>query len=327
MEAKRMLSTVGVLVLALGGPIACGDSDSDSSGDDGENQGDDADAGDDGDSEVDDGSDDEGDGADEGEESLNIVETAVAAGDFTVLAGALEATGLDEALAGDGPFTVFAPTDAAFAALGEGVLDSLTTEQLSEILQYHVIGQQVLSTDLEAGVVTTLSGLSAFVSLEGGVSVNDANVTTADVQASNGVIHVIDKVLLPPNIAEAATYAGSFSTLLSAVETAGLTAALTDPEAELTVFAPTDAAFAALPEGTLESLTTEQLTDILTYHVVPAEVLSSDLEAGEVETLLGQSVTISLEGGVSVNDAQVVLADIVTTNGIIHVIDGVLLPE
>jgi transforming growth factor-beta-induced protein len=146
------------------------------------------------------------------------------------------------------------------------------------------------------------------------------------VDASNGVIHVIDKVLLPPNLVQAATYAGSFSKLLSAATTAGLADDLSDPSAELTVFAPTDDAFAALPAGTVEGLSTEELAAVLTYHVVPAEVLSTDLVAGDVTTLNGASVTVDLTDGVKVNDAKVVAADIVTTNGVIHVIDKVLLP-
>jgi transforming growth factor-beta-induced protein len=270
----------------------------------------------------------DGDGDGDGDQTAekNIVETAVANGSFTKLAEALVATNLDDALAGAGPFTVFAPTDAAFAALGEATLSSLSTEELSEILKYHVVSGEVDSSALKAGPVKTLSGLSAFVNLEGGAKVNDAKVTTADVQASNGIIHVIDKVLLPPNLVQAATYAGGFGTLLGAATKAGLGDALSNPDATLTVFAPTDAAFAKLPPGTLDSLTKEQLTGVLTYHVVPSEVLSSDLKAGPVETLNGKDVTISLSGGVKVNDANVTAADIVTTNGVIHVIDAVLMP-
>ena len=257
----------------------------------------------------------------------NIVETAVAAGSFTVLAKALVDTGLDEALAGEGPFTVFAPTDEAFAALPAGTLDSLSTEQLAAILKYHVIAAQVGSADLTAGPVSTLSGLSAFVSLEGGVKVNGAAVSQADVAASNGVIHVIDAVLLPPNLVQAATYAGGFSSLLGAVESAGLAGALGAADADLTVFAPTDGAFAALKEGTVAGLSKEQLADVLKYHVLPQRVLSRDLVAGPVATLSGKDVTITLEGGVMVNAANVLIADVVTTNGVIHVIDAVLMPE
>lgn len=257
-----------------------------------------------------------------------IVDVAVADGRFTTLAGALMSADLVGALSGEGPFTVFAPTDAAFAKLPPGTLTSLTPAQLTTILKYHVLSGRAPSSSLMTKPVDTLAELSAFVSVEGAtVKVNDANVTTADVQASNGVIHVIDTVLLPPNLVEAAQYAGAFSTLISAVGTAGLADALTDPNATLTVFAPTDAAFAALPEGTVAGLSMMQLADVLKYHVLPTEVLSTQLVAGKVDTLLtGAQLTVSLTGGAMVNDAKVVIADVRTTNGVIHAIDKVLLP-
>jgi transforming growth factor-beta-induced protein len=318
----RLRGLLGLALLAA--PAACNDDDDTSNqvGDGDVGDGD----GDVGDGDTGDGDTGDGDGGDGDSAPQNIVDTAVAAGNFTALADALVATGLDEALSGAGPFTVFAPTDSAFEALGEETLSSLSTEELAEILEYHVVSGEVGSTDLSAGPVSTLSGLTAFVNLEGGVKINDANVTSADVEASNGVIHVIDKVLLPPNLVQAATYAGDFSTLLTAATDAGLAGTLSDAETELTVFAPTDEAFAALPPGTLEELTTEELTAILTYHVVSGEVLSTDLTAGDVATLNGESVTVALDDGVTVNDAKVIVADIVTTNGVIHVIDKVLLP-
>ncbi|MFT3927894.1 MAG: fasciclin domain-containing protein [Myxococcales bacterium] len=299
----RLLLTLG----ALAGSAACGDDN-----DGGQAQ---ADAGGDGDGDA---------GNPAGDK--NIVETAAAAGTFKTLAQALTTTGLDQALAGPGPFTVFAPTDAAFDALGESTLSSLGNDELAAILKYHVVAGEVESSDLKAGPVKTLGGLSAFVKLGSDVTINDAKVTSADVQASNGVIHVIDKVLLPPNLVQAASYAGDFGTLLSAATKAGLADALSNPEAKLTVFAPTDAAFAKLPAGTLDSLSKDQLTSILTYHVVNGEVLSTQLKAGAVKTLNGADVTVDLSNGVKVNDAKVVLPDIVTSNGVIHVIDGVLMP-
>ena len=253
---------------------------------------------------------------------------AVADGRFTTLAKALTNAKLVETLQGAGPFTVFAPTDAAFEALGQETLGKLTTEQLTTILKYHVIAADVPSSAIKAGPVKTVSGFSAFVAIDGStVKVNDATVTTADVKASNGVIHVIDKVLLPPNLVQAAAYAGSFTTLASAATQAGLVPALSAPDANLTVFAPTDAAFAAI-QSTVASLSTAQLTDVLKYHVVAGKVLSTDLKAGSVPTLLGgKNLTVSLTGGVKVNDANVVVADVVTTNGVIHVVDKVLVPN
>lgn len=260
-------------------------------------------------------------------QTKDVVGTALADGRFTILAKALTDTGLVGTLQGSGPFTVFAPTDAAFQALGAGVLETLTKEQLTTILTYHVIGADLPSTALKAGPVATVSGLSAFVSIaDGKVKVNDAIVTTADVKASNGVIHVIDKVLLPPNLVQAATYAGSFSTLLGAATTAGLADALSAPDADLTVFAPTDAAFEKIA-STVAGLSTSQLADVLKYHVVSGRVLSTALTEGAVPTLLtGKSVTVSLKNGVKIDEANVIVKDVVTTNGVIHVIDAVLVP-
>ena len=130
-----------------------------------------------------------------------ILETATAAGSFTTLAAAVEAAGLTETLSGEGPFTVFAPTDEAFAALPEGTLDELLAnpEQLASILTYHVVSGEVTSDQLTEGQeVTTVNGAPATITLEGGPKINGANITQPDVQASNGVIHVIDAVILPP---------------------------------------------------------------------------------------------------------------------------------
>ncbi len=131
----------------------------------------------------------------------DIVDTAVEAGSFTTLATALEAAGLVETLKGEGPFTVFAPTDEAFAALPEGTLEELLAnpDQLAAILTYHVVPGSVESTQLEDGMTpATVNGATVEIDLDSGVMVNDATVTSADIMASNGVIHVIDQVILPP---------------------------------------------------------------------------------------------------------------------------------
>lgn len=134
---------------------------------------------------------------------MNIVETAVEAGNFTTLATALEAAGLVETLSGEGPFTVFAPTDEAFAALPEGTVEGLLedTDALTGVLTYHVVPGEVMSGDLSDGMTAeTVNGAEIEISIENGtVMVNGATVTTADIQASNGVIHVIDSVILPPS--------------------------------------------------------------------------------------------------------------------------------
>ncbi|MEJ6404239.1 fasciclin domain-containing protein [Yoonia sp. 2307UL14-13] len=137
-----------------------------------------------------------------GDKSKDIVDTAVEAGTFTTLVAAVEAAGLADTLKGDGPFTVFAPTDEAFAALPEGTVDGLLAdpEALAEVLTYHVVAGKVMSGDLSNDMeAATVNGADVTIMTEGGVMVNDANVVTADVEASNGVIHVIDKVILPPS--------------------------------------------------------------------------------------------------------------------------------
>lgn len=261
----------------------------------------------------------------------DIVDVAVAAGDFTILVGALQATGLNLALMADGPFTVFAPTDEAFEALPEGLLESLTPEELTDILLYHVVSGRYLSTDLSDGMtLETLLGLDLTISVNGGVMVNDANVIAADVCARNGVIHVIDEVLLPPEMAETIPEVlatrDEFSILLGALEATGLDDALM-AEGPFTLFAPTNEAFEALPEGLVESLTPEQLTDILLYHVVAGLYLSTDLEDDMMlETLLGPDLTVSINGGVMVDGAMVIEPDIMASNGVIHAIDSVLIP-
>jgi uncharacterized surface protein with fasciclin (FAS1) repeats len=137
-----------------------------------------------------------------GGHSKDIVDTAVAAGSFTTLAAALEAAGLVETLKGEGPFTVFAPTDDAFAALPEGTVEDLlkpeNKDQLTAILTYHVVPGKVMSGDLSDGMeAATVQGSTVMIGTEGGVTVDGANVTQADIEASNGVIHVIDAVILP----------------------------------------------------------------------------------------------------------------------------------
>ena len=195
----------------------------------------------------------------------DIVDTAVGAGNFKTLAAALQAAGLIEVLKGAGPFTVFAPTDEAFAKLPAGTVEGLLKDPkaLGDILKYHVVAGKVMAADVvKLTEAETLLGKKVAIKVEGGkVMVNDANVVTTDIAASNGVIHVIDTVLLPPadeamaskDIVDTAIGAGNFKTLVAAVEAAGLVDALKGA-GPLTVFAPTDEAFAALPAGTGEGL-------------------------------------------------------------------------
>jgi len=305
------------------------------------------------------------------EEMADIVDTAVAAGSFTTLVAAVDAAGLVETLKGDGPFTVFAPTDDAFAALPEGTVESLLEDPegtLTDILLYHVVAGNVMAADvvgMDGADVETVGGGTFTVVLEGdAVTLHDGTgnavtVVATDIEASNGVIHVIDAILMPSAGDEAmeeghsdmsdgeemsddegmseAVAAGSFTTLVAAVDAAGLVETLKG-DGPFTVFAPTDDAFAALPEGTVESLLEDPegaLTDILLYHVVAGNVMAADvvgMDGADVETVGGGTFTVMLDGdAVMLNDGSgnavtVVATDIETSNGVIHVIDAVLIP-
>ena len=268
----------------------------------------------------------------------DIVDTAVGAGSFNTLAAALQAAGLVDALKGEGPFTVFAPTDEAFAKLPAGTVETLLKPQnkamLTAILTYHVAAGRYGAQDVMARTnLASLNGQRIEVELDSGVRVGDANVIKADIECSNGVIHVIDRVIMPTSdsILETASKAGSFQTLAAAVKTAGLVEALSG-KGPYTVFAPTDAAFAKLPSGTVETLlkpeNRDQLIAILKYHVVPGRVYASDaLVAETAETAEGSRVRFRIaRGTLMVNGAAIVHPDLEATNGVIHVIDEVILP-
>lgn len=276
-----------------------------------------------------------------GEEEMNktIVDIAASDENFSTLVTALELAGLDEALQGEGPFTVFAPTNDAFNALPEGALEGLVadTEALTDVLLYHVAEGEAMAADvveLDGQKVETLLGQYLDIAIEDEtVLVDEAQVVVTDIKASNGVIHVIDSVLIPEtrSIVDIAVEDGRFTTLVTALEAAGLVEALLG-EGPFTVFAPTDDAFAALPEGTIESLLadTDALTQVLLYHVVDGKVLAAqvvELDGQQVETLSGESLSVMIDGeAVKINDAQVILADVEASNGVIHVIDSVLVP-
>lgn len=263
------------------------------------------------------------------EKTLDIVETAISSNpdEFNTLVEAVVAADLVNTLKSEGPFTVFAPTDAAFAALGID-LSTLSKEDLTNILLYHVVAGSVKSTDLDNGFVQTAGGFSIEINIDNGAKINTANVVSADVMASNGIIHVIDAVLLPPSediVEKALSFnPDEFNTLVSAVVQADLVSTLKS-DGPFTVFAPTDAAFAALGID-LASLSNEDLTSILLYHVVPGSVFSSDLSEGSVPTANGATINVSLASGVKINESNVIIANVQTTNGVIHVIDKVLIP-
>jgi uncharacterized surface protein with fasciclin (FAS1) repeats len=269
----------------------------------------------------------------------NIVETAVEAGKFKTLATALTAAGLIDAVNGPGPFTVFAPTDDAFAKVPKETLEMLlkpeNKEKLKAVLTYHVVPGKVMAKDV-VGLkgAKSLNGQRIDVKVDGDkVSVDGANVVATDIACTNGVIHVIDSVILPAsdNIPAVATKAGKFSTLLAAAKAAGLVDALSGDKA-LTVFAPTDEAFGKLPKGTVESLlkpeNKDKLKAILLYHVVEGRVYSEDaLKAKSAATLQGGKVEITVKDGAAyVNGAKILATDVDAGNGVIHIIDSVILP-
>lgn len=275
-------------------------------------------------------------------EKMDIVDTAAGNDAFSTLVTAVKAAGLVDLLKGEGPYTVFAPTNEAFEALPEGALEALlkpeNKEQLVRVLAYHVVpgklmAEQVVATP-NAKSLTGDKQLVEFSVKDEKAYVNDATIVKTDVAASNGVIHVIDKVILPeelPNIVEAASSNDSFSTLVAAVKAAGLVDVLSGDDM-LTVFAPTDEAFAKLPEDTLNSLlqpeNKEKLQAILTYHVVPGKIIASEaVKADEVETVNGAKAPIEVSGdSVTIGGANIVATDIDVANGVIHVIDSVIMP-
>ncbi len=277
----------------------------------------------------------------EKETKMDIVDTAVKAGSFKTLAAALKAAGLMDTLKGKGPFTVFAPSDEAFAKLPAGTVETLlepdNKDKLAAILTYHVVAGKVMAADVvKLSKAKTVQGSEVKIRVaDGKVMVNDANVGKTDIACGNGVIHVIDTVLLPKegpmDIVDTAVKAGSFKTLAAALKAAGLVETLKG-KGPFTVFAPTDEAFAKLPAGTVEMLlkpeNKDKLVAILTYHVVAGKVKAADaVKLKSAETLLGQTATIDAKDGVKINNAKVVKADIDCGNGVIHVIDAVLLPK
>ena len=269
----------------------------------------------------------------------DIVTTAVEAGSFGTLATALKAAGLVETLQKKGPFTVFAPTDAAFAKLPAGTVETLlkpeNKKQLIAVLTYHVVAGKVPAAEVvKLDAAPTVNGQRVKLKVEGDtVQVGAATVAQADIFCSNGVIHVIDQVLIPSldSIPVVAGKAGVFKTLLAAAKAAGLVEVLAGNK-PLTVFAPTDEAFAKLPAGTVESLLQPEnkatLAAILTFHVIPGRVYSDEvLGQKDLTTVQGGKLTAVMKSGkATINGAQLMTTDIDAANGVIHVIDTVLLP-
>ena len=275
------------------------------------------------------------------ESNDTIVNTAVATGQFTTLASLLGKAGLVETLQGAGPFTVFAPTDAAFAKVPKATLDALAADpaKLKSVLLYHVVAGRALAADVvKLTSAKTLEGRSVAIKVvDGSVFLDGAKVTTPDVTTSNGVIHVIDSVLLPKeavaakpkSIVQTANAAGTFKTLTSLLTKAGLASTL-QGKGPFTVFAPTDAAFAKVPKATLTALGKDRakLRAVLLYHVVKGNVPAARVvKLSTAKTLNGQPVGIRVTGGkVFVDGARVTTTDVKASNGLIHVVNRVLIP-
>ena len=272
----------------------------------------------------------------------SIVDVAASAGSFNTLLAAVDAAGLTATLDKGGPFTVVAPTDAAFDALPEGTVEALLNDlpTLTDILLYHVVDGKVPASDVvNASLVATLQGSDFKVTLEGdSVYINDAMVTTTDIQADNGIIHVLDAVILPPGsitdiVADNPDIdgdgVGDFSTIAAALSAASLLDTLS-AKGSLTVFAPTDAAFAKLPAGTVEALLADipALTNILTYHVAGEKLAEADVVGmSSIEMLNGESADVVVGAdGVTVGGAAVIATDIPASNGVVHIVGDVMLP-
>ena len=260
---------------------------------------------------------------------------------FSLLKAAVVRAGLADALA-SGSLTVFAPTDDAFKAAGFANADAINAvniDVLKNILLYHVIGGNQFSTDNFSDRLdgfTTLQGQQVRPTNRQSVSVNGALVLQANIKATNGIIHVIDKVLLPPagNLVEVAAGNPNFTYLVAAVQRAGLVQALAT--GSFTVFAPTNAAFQAAGFATIDAVRAADpatLARILTYHVVADRAFSSTLRNGELATIQGGKAMVmvgpagvTIKGNSNATPSKVVSADIMAINGVIHVIDQVLLP-
>lgn len=273
--------------------------------------------------------------------------------DFTTLAAALDRVSLTATLNGTGPFTVFAPTNAAFTALLANLklngLDEVPDDLLTEILLNHVVSGTVMSTDLTAGYVSTLATgaqdtkVSLLVDLTDGVKLNNtATVTTADVVADNGVVHVIDQVILVPNVVATAVANPNFSILVAALTDERLAKAdfanTLSGDGPFTIFAPTNEAFTALLASNeewngLADIPAETLEAVLKYHVIVGDNINASeiTDGAKPTTFEGNTFVINTTDGVVITDvagkeSNVILADVQASNGVIHAIDRVLIP-
>lgn len=273
-------------------------------------------------------------------EDDNLVDVAISQPELSTFVDAVQHANLADFFSNlNASYTIFAPDNDAFAAFlaanNFSAVEQIPSDALAAVLRYHVVQGEQLSGSLQSGNLTTLAGEDISVDVSSGVTINgSANVVTADLTASNGVIHVIDRVLLPPNsIATLAIADPELSTLvaiLSLPEFSDLLDAVSDANSDLTVFAPTNAAFdatlTALGKTDINELPQDVLREILEYHILGESLTASELMAGPYTTLQGEDITVTTDGGVAINGEAVVAADIVADNGVIHKIGGVLLP-
>jgi len=269
-------------------------------------------------------------------EKSNIIELAQENG-FNSLATALTITNLLDDLQGEGPFTVFAPTDEAFAALlseiGQTDINDVPVDVLEQILLYHVVPSSVMSTQITDGKLATLQGEELNLSTMNGIKINDVSVVMPyDVEASNGVIHTVNQVLVPSSVGqfvntilEPAYFNSNFSKLVSAVVKANLASTLLEAEG-ITIFAPDNDAFNASGIDP-EAIDAQTLAAVLTYHVVAAKVMSSEIPA-EAVTVNGNKLHFSLvpSGNFINGNIQITAVDIEAGTGVIHLVDKVILP-
>jgi len=276
----------------------------------------------------------------------NIVQVASADPNLRVLVDAVVRGGLVSALEGPGPFTVFAPVNEAFDALGRNILDYVlnthNVKTLDEVLTYHVVAGKVPAAALKDGqVIPTLDKPETVTAHINGaeVTINNARVLKADVEASNGIVHIVDHVLVPSNFAlpkddilTTALATSELSTLVTAVKAANITEALAMPNGPYTVFAPTNAAFAKIPANELNYLLShpDALRNVLFYHLTGFRVYSEEIKNfGRVPTLNRQELIFFVNSsGVLINgESKVIAANVDCTNGVVHLIDTVLIPH
>ena len=278
--------------------------------------------------------------------TTSVLEIVTSEPQLSTLASVVAATGLDEVLMQRGSYTIFAPTNDAFEAVPAGVLESLLADPsaLRGVVSYHVVpGALVAANVVQGQAATTLFGED--IDFDGATIIaglNSANITTVDLMGTNGVVHLIDSVILPDslplgmpeeldNLVELVTSEPQFSTLATALEAADLLDVLRN--GTFTVFAPTNDAFAAVPRDALNALLADPdaLRSVLTYHVLVGGAIQKDLinfESGMASTVQGSSVMIDvLDGMVTVNDASITTPNIIASNGVIQEIDTVLLPD